>query len=622
MSLKKVLPFGAVKFHIHDLRPYLDILKNIAFSTEKDFLAIGGKVQDFHQRAGEISTTASRVAETISGQEMENVQKEFSRISSMVRNLSEGMKTERETILSIMGFFDDLKQPLVNFGYIIRNLNVLCNFIKIEIARLALSDTSFFKLSADVGQLARQIETSIKSLSDQASEAVVSLHQNIAWIEKCDERQKDQGRLILEKINANLQSIAEKNKASSRMISDISGTWMRISQSIGEVVQALQFHDITRQRVEHVLEALEGLPQKLEEWEGQKGSFPFLRFFKSQGTTPEASQGGYRKYDIIADMFDLQAAQLVHADQNLQDAMEKILQSLGLVARDAAEISESILSAAGRQGGDESAFLSQMETDVQVLADSAANVSGIRQDLTSAMTSLSETAMGMSGFVKEMNTIGIEMQRLAVNARVHAAHLGEQGATLGVLAESIHQLSQETSAMVQKIMDALQAVMENAAKLSGMANAEDGDHLVHMGRDFVAILHPLKKMESDIGTLLPFIRQSGVSLSADIERLVSGIHVHEKMSEGLLQVSDYLQTAADALTLSGDQKSKRAKTGYLDDLSSKYTMHSERSTHLAAAGRKEEKPTVAALAVKDPAPAVEKNIKDASEDMGDNVELF
>lgn len=608
---------------ISELEPNIRILETIVSSTEKEFLAIGEKIQEFHQRASDISSMASQIAGKISGREMQDVYEKFSQISAITGNLSHGMGEEKNTISVILEHFDALRKPLADFEKVVRNLNVLCNFIKIEIARLGLDDTSFYKLSDDVGRLANVIGQIIKSLVDQSGAAVFSLKENIVLIEKCDERQKVQAALILKKINANLSAISEKNIVSSKTIADISQTWERISQNVGEVVQSLQFHDITRQRVDHAREALEGLPQKLDVWEREKKTLPFLRILNHQDApSVSAPSGVYRKTDLVADLFDLQAAQIMSAEQGLMEAMERILQSLRFVMKDAVDISRNILLVTGQNGGGQDTFLAQMEKDVNALAGFADEVARIKQDLTAAMSALSETALGMAAFVKDMEKIGIEMQRLAVNARVHAAHLGERGATLGVLAEAIHQLSMETSSMVQSIMSALQAVAENAGRLSGMAKAEGGGRLTRIREDFITILAPLKTMESELAVLLPRMEQSGVLLANDIGDLVDGVHIHEKISSGLVQVVSYLRATVDRVSAAGDKRTEGRKDDYLGEVSGKYTMHSERATHLASTGGQVEMPGAAAAPPTEKIlPATPASGNDGGE-LGDNVELF
>jgi hypothetical protein len=69
----------------------------------------------------------------------------------------------------------------------------------------------------------------------------------------------------------------------------------------------------------------------------------------------------------------------------------------------------------------------------------------------------------------------------------------------------------------------------------------------------------------------------------------------------------------------------REKTGFLEDLSKKYTMHSERATHMASMAGHVEKsnPVIAAVRTEKITPSPTAGISGAGGDeLGDNVELF
>jgi hypothetical protein len=621
----KLLPGNTAPLIIKELGQNISILENTVSSSEKEFITIGEKLQEFYRQANEISDIASQITVKTSGREIQDVREGFDRMSSIVESLSGSMRTEKDTICLILDHFHAFQQPLAEFERVITMLNVLCNFIKIEIARLGLDDLSFQKLSEDVGRIAGLIGAKLKALADQAQSVIPSLLTNIALIEKCDDRQKVQGRLILEKINDDLAIISDRNDASSRTISDIAEAWGRISLSVGEVVQSLQFHDITRQRVEHVCEALDELPQKLDTLHKEKRSLIYPAIWKNRwGKSKGLPSDGYRQTDLIADTFALQAAQLQSADRDLTYAVERILQNLRHVAQDAAAISGKIISMTGQDVGGKEAFIVQIEKDINYLADSASEVARIKKDLAAAMADLSQTAMGMSVFVKDMEKIGIEMQMLALNARVHAAHLGEQGTTLGVLAESIHHLSTDTSSMVQAITLSLQAVGENAAKLDNTAGAESNTQLVQIHEDFISMLSPLKKIGEEISTLLPRIEQSGVLLADDIDHLSAGIQIHKTIGSSLAKVAAYLSASADTMITSGEKRSAHEASGLLQDLSAKYTMDSERQTHSDSAGMLVEKsiPAISFVPPENSPPITQTTGSDSGDGLGDNVELF
>lgn len=157
--------------------------------------------------------------------------------------------------------------------------------------------------------------------------------------------------------------------------------------------------------------------------------------------------------------------------------------------------------------------------------------------------------------------------------------------------------------------------MWNAAKLADMAGTGSSDQLVQVHEDFITTLGFLKKIDLEIATLLPDIEQSGV--------LLAGIHVHEKISSALTEVAADLNAAVNKMMTTGGTRAAREKTGFLEDLSKKYTMHSERATHLAStSGYVEKSNPVAADRMEKVIPAPEQCGTGGGDELGDNVELF
>ncbi|MFO7569812.1 MAG: hypothetical protein R6W75_08425 [Smithellaceae bacterium] len=606
------------------LRPHISILESIAGSTEAEFLRIGETLQGIYQQANDISGAASEIAGKISESAMRDVREGFNRMSSLMENAG-GMQSEKDTVAEILHHFFSLEQPLVSFEKVVRNLNVLCNYIKIEIARLGLTDTSFQKLAEDVQRLAVMIAQKMEALTEQARQAVESLNRNLAQLQHGEAQQKIQGGRILEQINHDLSILAEQNDASARTIQDLSATWTDISRHIGEVVSSLQFHDITRQRVEHVCHALDELPQQIgaSGYIGriQRSCASLIRRFGKEVSVAKADEPP--SGEVIADLFLLQAAQLHHADEDLTAAVERILASLQRVSGNVSVMSEKILSVTGGKRGAKESFVARLEKDIGDLTAQANEVAGIKREVASAMSGLADQAMGMNVFVSGMEKISIEMQRLALNARVHAAHIGDEGATLGVLADSIHHLSTGTAAMVTRVTGHLEGAVTSAASLSRMAGADSdlgADRMKTIHETFSEMLSALRGMETDIGESLPRIEAAGLSLAAEIDQLADGIGIHRRVHADLAGVMAYLGASAEKLAGHQPEKNRRRKTLHLEALSAKYTMHSERKTHMASLGvTLVEKPPAKVVA---PDVSSEPGQAGQDEGLGDNVELF
>lgn len=618
--------FNKTRTVLEELEPDILILDNLISSTEEEFLTIGEKLQKFHQQAREISDLSADVASRISGEEMKPVIEGFNTVSEMVEEIGDSFDAKKAMLSSILLNLARIRTPLTGFEKVVRNLSIIGTFIKIEIAKLGKSDTSFNTLSEDVRRIAALVDAKTASLIDKTDIIFPALKQNISLIENYKSQQEGQSRLVMNKISKNLEIISQRKDIAAQTILDVSGKWRQITASIGEIVQSIQFHDITRQRIEHISEALKKLKQKTADV--KKERTVLRRVYQSLKAGRHNSNGNgsyiFPVANLIADTCKLQYAQLQNANEDFVAAIEHILKNLDDVALYAGSISEEIMQISGRTESNAGSFIVEMERDVDYLSSSIGAFARIKQDLSEAMNTMTRTAADMSGYMKEMEKISIEMQILALNASIHSAHIGDQGKSLSTLADSIHRLAAQTITMVTEIVTNLQEAVFNAEKLVVMANQESSDSnrkTAQIKNSLDEMLLPLKTMEKEIEALLPRIDRSGKSLTLDIRALISEINIHHAVSSSIEAVEVSLEKAVRKMKVrevAGD------KPRLLEDLASRYTMNSEREMHLVAAGIIPEQ-LPAGHDVTDPEVVPDKAKTEAGKDddgLGDNVELF
>jgi len=511
------------------LEPDILILDNLISSTEEEFLDIGAKLQTFHQQANEISDLSADVASRIAGKEMSSIIEGFNDVSTMVKEIGTNFASEYNMLQSILINLAQIRNPLVDFEKIVRNLNVLCTLIRIEIAGLGKADTVFNTLSEDIRHLAFLISTKTNNLLEKTDTLMPALNQNISLIETYKSRQDGHLRLLLNKISNNLETLSQRTDLSAKAILDISSKWRQITASTSEIVQSMQIHDITRQRIEHACDALRNLPQKIAALKKERTLRSKTSLLLKSLTRSGGNNGSGRLpiANIVVETCKLQSVQLHNAKEDFRSAVEHILENLQNVAFYASSISEEVIRTTGKNEDQEGSFILEMGHDIDYLSNSVGTFTQINNDLSEAMNSMTKTAADMPGYVKEMKKISIEMQIVALNASIHAAHLGDQGMTLGILADTIHSLAAETAALIIPIVDNIQEVIDNAAKLAAMAQTEslEGDKKTGQINDSLnQMLLSLKKTNTEIESLLPRIEQSGKSLIIEIHDLISSVN--------------------------------------------------------------------------------------------------
>ena len=99
---------------------------------------------------------------------------------------------------------------------------------------------------------------------------------------------------------------------------------------MAEVVESMQFHDITRQRLEHARDALKELPEKISN-NRKTGSVRqrlYLLLQKKSVGDSAIAKIKYEEVDLIADTCDLQTDQLRSSRDGFVAAVVRILESL------------------------------------------------------------------------------------------------------------------------------------------------------------------------------------------------------------------------------------------------------------------------------------------------------
>src|SRR5208337_3811343 len=158
-------------------------------------------------------------------------------------------------------------------------------------------------------------------ITNRVDSLIVLISMDLSSVRKLETTQRGQIQTIIAQTQSSLATLVEKHEISDEAARRISSTYVEFSRKIGEIVSSMQFHDITRQQMEHAATAL-----KLQIASG------------SPGLT--AARG----------IVELQAFQLRFAAGKLVEAVNAIVEHLRTAAGDIAEISSESLAVAGSAG--------------------------------------------------------------------------------------------------------------------------------------------------------------------------------------------------------------------------------------------------------------------------------
>jgi methyl-accepting chemotaxis protein len=535
-------------------------LKVVAATTEDEFLAIGGRLQDFYQRGTEITALASEMMGEVAGEQvtqtMDGIANLLDEMGRYVGNARQEIEASSSTLSEILALLEQVAGPLSGFKKVNKVLRMLGISTKIESARLGQSAAGFDTLASDVGDLAVQVNDKAGVILKRKDDLARAIEQTLSGVLNAGAQQHDQVLGILDKTRGSLAALSGINARCSSSMAGISAVSEEVSRSIGEVVMSMQTHDIVRQQIEHVDEALTELKGRL-----------------ASGTAGA---------DEVAWVCELQSAQLRHASQELDGAVQAIIGNLKEVARQQSGLSTETRGMAGIADQTGGSFFSEMQKDITVVTAALLDSSRVNRSLCGAMGTVTDTVGEIASFVGDIEKIGEEIKLIALNAQIKSAYTGEEGAALGVLAEAIQRLSIDAIDHTTVVSRTLHEIITVTQNLNNGACSDSSDpsdleaEVREMVQGLSSLLGVLQSVNETLLRSLTNMDDAVTHLSSDIDRVTSGITVHRKVAqvlEGAVRGLGGVMVEARRIAPTAGQGAN------LDELASRYTMHSERKIH-------------------------------------------
>lgn len=582
--------------------------------TEEEFLFIGSRLNEVHIEVEKISQQASSLVGMLDSSVMKGTINRFRDIlEKMDRHIGRsdtrfgsGMVALRDVLNAVSHVGD----PLANFRKIVKTLKILAISTKIESAQLKKMESDFINLAADVEELSALIHDKSAGIERNRVSLMSLTGATLSEIVSINEKSRGYVSEVLGNIRSNIALLEDKHDLSFSAADSMLNRFNAASKQVGEVVMSMQFHDITRQQVEHIRDVLGAMEKKLESTGREV-----------EGDTRWPSPGVLAEAAIAC---ELQKAQLNDAQNKFVHAVNTIIENLRGVVRNVFRIIDDIQKITGGTDLIASSFLSDIDSGTTAVIGRLEDTNRAEGEFLDAMGELSSAVSTISGLVDDIEEIGEEIELIAVNARVKSAHTGTEGAPLGVIAEAIWHLSMDATSQKTTISDLLKKVVVATEGLQMVAKKEtteeDSDSRSIIG-ELSDLLGELKGMNDGVVALVKEIEGGSRGLSDLIEETIDRITVHENLGREVAGLAIRFDEVIDmAKGNVSREELERARGRSLEYIESNYTMQRERIIHQSVASN------VIPFAGKDrecaAVPTVDNDDVACGDDLGDNVELF
>ncbi|MBX3006774.1 MAG: hypothetical protein KF816_01985 [Melioribacteraceae bacterium] len=572
-------------------------INNFSKHSEGSFLSIGNKLEQLYSNCSNLTSLSAQVStsinENVLSKGIEELENEINQIDQFLTRVTcEIVEDERE-LIQIQSKMDLFSGEFSGFDRIIKQLRMLGISTKIESARLGMDEGGFLALAENVDRLSLIISDKISNIRKKKEFLIKVLNSTTSELKKLEKEQKDQSNLILQNINKSIVDFQNKQKATSAGISNINILSTNLVSSVSKIVSSIQFHDITRQQMEHTNEAFEELIYRIDNPENL-----------DESETAER----------IHNVFELQTVQLNNSLYEFTTAVFNIVSNLTNIKSIITEIAaQAEKSLTGKKEEGYSA-IEVIEKELMFVMSGLKKNIEIGNQVNESIKSIVEIISDLSKYVLEIEEIGDEIELIALNARVKAAHFGKDGSALGVLAEAIQRLSLEAKTHSSNTTEILRNLELNTNRLKTDFDTEKNNSAVKEINQSInkieLMLEMMKNAENEANTKIKTINKKVNNLNDETDDTINGFSISETAEQVVNSIINELRQSIKILEKKYEITGSREKS--VHGLEHKYTMHSERKIH--------QRYTKGTLNVYNPSEILTAN--EAESHYEDNVELF
>lgn len=501
-------------------------------ATEQAFLSVCQRLMDLQSRTREIAGQTSAIAALLANDQASVVLEE---VLSAAHDGQDGEQAV-QMVERIQENAREISREIYSVSPLVRTFDVLGIMTRIESARFEAAGVTFTGLADSVATLSLQIREQMSTTGASATVLVETIAVAAEKVRKVAQSRRQILAPLTRQSTAGLVKIKDHRARVAEASNLLTTRFEHIAEAVGDLVTALQSHDIVRQQIEHVVQALE-----------HAGS------------------------DKLPAVVRLQAAQLDHSRRTFDTSIQQIRNALGRIECQIAEVAEESANLLGRSGTAEESYFSGVEADLASIVETLEASRRADQFLEEAAVSIRERVAGMSRTISGVHAVGLEMQRLALNATIQAVKLGEDGGALEIVAYAARTLAQNAgtaSGTIENLLDAMNAGvsgLENVTEASSVSEA----HIAQLRQG----LEAMRSVQQEARGAYERTSELIAGLNQRILDAIAAFGAPDEFLEVLAEASKTLH----AVSADFGQVDSAA----VDEIASTYTMESERAIHKA-----------------------------------------
>lgn len=537
------------------------------------FLQLNSYLKDYYKKYGIITKNVTQIFDTTTGGSNNSLAEEFNSIYKELKNYKNNTEHENKTNLNLLNQLNgkvnyisviirNFKQELTTFIFLITNYKLIANNenydksaneIIMKWERLAINSQN------SLAQLSREFDK-LKSDTDSLYKTCTYFYEDSA----------NQVFGFFEDLKSSSAMISEKEKDSSVLLELLKDKMQNSKESIGNIITHLQYHDIIRQKIEHIQTSHKGIVDSLK---------------RERGIDETATANGddeNTKLALISDISGLQSAQLILISKEYQKALEVITQNFEKIAGDLTSVSNKSNEFSFETENSDTTIIKGVKNklDKSLLVLDTFNLTRFNKDLTELVSRFDEIYLRASKTVFEpvcnFEKLASRIDRTAVTDKK-----GENAPTI------MHQLESLAGDIVEKknaMKSELEEIIRFSAEIVGSRESDEiGSFLEKEQIRLMVVISKILERLDEENRMLDELLVQNHNLSKDIisrlEETINYVDYYELFDNVLNEIIQSLNAINNRLIDKRTGHTEFDKINNLKEIEALYTVASERIIH-------------------------------------------
>lgn len=245
-------------------------LSEVTQHTESAALDIGGRFMSIVDRARGQATKASGAFKAFAGAGDEDAMLSLSKkaLAGVINNLNSVSNTATHMLKEMETIMDDaenIKKIVTEIEYIADQTNLLALNAAIEAARAGEHGRGFSIVADEVRKLSERSNTAADEIKKLITKVGADIKGIYAKTEKSSAESSSMSLEAEKVVDHTLKKIDDTVTDLKKQLDELGAETASLAKDISGIVVSMQFQDITRQRIEHVIEPLAAFKGELEE---------------------------------------------------------------------------------------------------------------------------------------------------------------------------------------------------------------------------------------------------------------------------------------------------------------------------------------------------------------------